>query len=173
MVGGIFVVSARFTLGRYIFKQKVNKMCYRKSLDYSVQLFIQRKISSFLLLMCGGLQQSMWWVTKFHVHVSVNFIIIISILLCHQQLTEVGVIRYQQQSRRVTLVHIVMIITLIHNQVQPRIQTYTLLQSLSFCLIFRYSILCTKATIHQVTTMLATSKSVLFPGHNHHANHRY
>ena len=27
--------------------------------------------------------------------------------------------------------------------------------------------LCTKATIHQVTTMLATSKNVLFPGHNH------
>ena len=25
---------------------------------------------------------------------------------------------------------------------------------------------CTKATIHQVTTMLATSKNVLFPGHN-------
>ena len=24
-----------------------------------------------------------------------------------------------------------------------------------------------KATIHQVTTMLATSKDVLFPGHNH------
>ena len=27
--------------------------------------------------------------------------------------------------------------------------------------------LCKKATIHQVTTMLATSKNVLFPGHNH------
>ena len=26
---------------------------------------------------------------------------------------------------------------------------------------------CEKATIHQVTTMLATSKNVLFPGHNH------
>ena len=26
-----------------------------------------------------------------------------------------------------------------------------------------------KATIHQVTTILATSKNVLFPGHNHHA----
>ena len=25
----------------------------------------------------------------------------------------------------------------------------------------------TKATIHQVTTLLATSKNVLFPGHNH------
>ena len=24
-----------------------------------------------------------------------------------------------------------------------------------------------KATVHQVTTMLATSKNVLFPGHNH------
>ena len=24
-----------------------------------------------------------------------------------------------------------------------------------------------KQTIHQITTMLATSKSVLFPGHNH------
>ena len=24
-----------------------------------------------------------------------------------------------------------------------------------------------KATIHQVSTMLATSKNVLFPGHNH------
>ena len=24
-----------------------------------------------------------------------------------------------------------------------------------------------KATIHQVTTMLATSKNALFPGHNH------
>ena len=24
-----------------------------------------------------------------------------------------------------------------------------------------------KATIHQVTTMLATSKNILFPGHNH------
>ena len=24
-----------------------------------------------------------------------------------------------------------------------------------------------KATIHQVTTMLATSKNLLFPGHNH------
>ena len=30
-----------------------------------------------------------------------------------------------------------------------------------------------KATIYQVTTMLATSKIVLFPGHNHHANHQY
>ena len=30
-----------------------------------------------------------------------------------------------------------------------------------------------KATIHQVTTMLATSKNVIFPGHNHHANHWY
>ena len=28
-----------------------------------------------------------------------------------------------------------------------------------------------KATIHQVTTKLATSKNVLFPGHNQHANH--
>ena len=28
-------------------------------------------------------------------------------------------------------------------------------------------ILCQKATIHQVTTMLSTSKNVLFPGHNH------
>ena len=27
--------------------------------------------------------------------------------------------------------------------------------------------LCKEATIHQVTTMLATSKNVLFPGHNH------
>ena len=27
--------------------------------------------------------------------------------------------------------------------------------------------LCKKATIHQVTTMLTTSKNVLFPGHNH------
>ena len=27
--------------------------------------------------------------------------------------------------------------------------------------------LCKKATIHQVTSMLATSKNVLFPGHNH------
>ena len=27
--------------------------------------------------------------------------------------------------------------------------------------------LCKKGTIHQVTTMLATSKNVLFPGHNH------
>ena len=25
---------------------------------------------------------------------------------------------------------------------------------------------CKKATIHQVTTMVATSKNVLFPGHN-------
>ena len=30
-----------------------------------------------------------------------------------------------------------------------------------------------KATIHQVTTMLETSKNVLFPGHSHPANHRY
>ena len=29
------------------------------------------------------------------------------------------------------------------------------------------SILCKKATIHQVITMLATSKNVLNPGHNH------
>ena len=28
-------------------------------------------------------------------------------------------------------------------------------------------------TIHQLTTMLAISKNVLFPGHNHHANHWY
>ena len=29
-------------------------------------------------------------------------------------------------------------------------------------------VICTKkATIHQVTTMLATSKNVVFPGHNH------
>ena len=27
--------------------------------------------------------------------------------------------------------------------------------------------LCKKDTIHQVTTMLVTSKNVLFPGHNH------
>ena len=27
--------------------------------------------------------------------------------------------------------------------------------------------LCKKATIHQVTTMLGTSKNALFPGHNH------
>ena len=27
--------------------------------------------------------------------------------------------------------------------------------------------LCKKAAIHQETTMLATSKNVLFPGHNH------
>ena len=27
--------------------------------------------------------------------------------------------------------------------------------------------LCKKATIHQVTTMLATPKNVLFPSHNH------
>ena len=26
---------------------------------------------------------------------------------------------------------------------------------------------CKKAAIHKVTTMLATSKNVLFPGHNH------
>ena len=30
-----------------------------------------------------------------------------------------------------------------------------------------------KSTMYQVTTMLATSKNVLFPGHNHHATHRY
>ena len=30
-----------------------------------------------------------------------------------------------------------------------------------------------KATIRQVTTMLATSKNVLFPSHNHPANHWY
>ena len=29
-----------------------------------------------------------------------------------------------------------------------------------------------KATIHQVTTMLATSKNVLIPGHNHPSNHQ-
>ena len=29
------------------------------------------------------------------------------------------------------------------------------------------------STIHQVTTMLATSENVIFPGHTHHANHRY
>ena len=29
-----------------------------------------------------------------------------------------------------------------------------------------------KDTIQQVTTMLATSKNVLFPGHNHHAKHQ-
>ena len=27
--------------------------------------------------------------------------------------------------------------------------------------------LCKKATMHQVTTMLATSKNLQFPGHNH------
>ena len=27
--------------------------------------------------------------------------------------------------------------------------------------------LCTKNTIHQVTTMLATSRNILFTGHNH------
>ena len=31
----------------------------------------------------------------------------------------------------------------------------------------------TKASIHQVTTMVSTSKNVLFPGHNHPANYRY
>ena len=30
-----------------------------------------------------------------------------------------------------------------------------------------------KPTIHQATTMLVTSKTVLFPAHNHHANHQY
>ena len=30
-----------------------------------------------------------------------------------------------------------------------------------------------KATINQLTTMLTTSKNVLFPGHNHPANHLY
>ena len=30
-----------------------------------------------------------------------------------------------------------------------------------------------KTTIHQVTTLLASSKNVPFPGHNHHANHGY
>ena len=30
-----------------------------------------------------------------------------------------------------------------------------------------------KAAIHQVTTMQATSKNVLFPDHNHPANHWY
>ena len=30
-----------------------------------------------------------------------------------------------------------------------------------------------KSTIHQLTTMLSTSENVLFPGHNHPANHRY
>ena len=29
------------------------------------------------------------------------------------------------------------------------------------------NLLVIKATIHQVTTMLATSKNVLFPGHSH------
>ena len=28
-------------------------------------------------------------------------------------------------------------------------------------------LLCKKITIHQLTTMLGTSKNVLFPGHNH------
>ena len=32
---------------------------------------------------------------------------------------------------------------------------------------FQYQTLCKKATIHQVTTMLVTSKHVLFLGHNH------
>ena len=36
-----------------------------------------------------------------------------------------------------------------------------------------YTYIAQKATIHQVTTMLATSENVLFPGHNHHANHQY
>ena len=51
---------------------------------------------------------------------------------------------------------------------------------ISICLNYQYSMnytqqsdhsitsmYCEKATIHQVTTMLATSKNVLFPGHNH------
>ena len=33
-----------------------------------------------------------------------------------------------------------------------------------YCDILHYA---KKATIHQVTTMLATSKNALFPGHNH------
>ena len=32
---------------------------------------------------------------------------------------------------------------------------------------FTQATLCNKTTIHQVTTMLATSQNVLFPGHNH------
>ena len=32
---------------------------------------------------------------------------------------------------------------------------------------------CEKATIYQLTTILATSKIILFLGHNHPANHRY
>ena len=43
-----------------------------------------------------------------------------------------------------------------------------------FCIILSFFVnTAQKRTIHQVTTMLATSKNVLFQVHNHHANHRY
>ena len=44
---------------------------------------------------------------------------------------------------------------------------YTDNSSLSPFLLLQYHTLGKKATIHQVTTLLATSKNVLFPGHNH------
>ena len=42
-----------------------------------------------------------------------------------------------------------------------------------WCAISLTLVLRNKATIHQVTTVTATSKIVLFPGHNHLANHWY
>ena len=47
-----------------------------------------------------------------------------------------------------------------------RMTRLTVLWAFMFCDISLYNT-AQKATIHQVTTMLATSKNVLFPGHNH------
>ena len=49
---------------------------------------------------------------------------------------------------------------------------YTVYNMYHFCNVYSYDpniprALGKRGTIHQVTTMLATSKNVLFPGHNH------
>ena len=52
-----------------------------------------------------------------------------------------------------------------------RIETIYVKAHKSFIVIQRLT-LAKIATIHQVTTTLATSKNILFPAHNHRANHR-
>ena len=59
-----------------------------------------------------------------------------------------------------------------HPFVAP-VSTHALVVLIQVSQSFNAQALHKKATIHQATTMLATSKSVLFPGHNHHANHQY
>ena len=64
------------------------------------------------------------------------------------------------------IVHSVYLFFMLYGQTCLKINCLSLSLSLSLSLLLRIS-LGKKATIHQMATMLATSKRVLFPGHNH------